>query len=301
MYYRIGRQLTPAAGPEPGEACVALFSGEQWAEARQRPEFALCQPVRYEGTRSCRLEVHRDYLAGEISLPLWQPDRQRRTFSCYIRAGWLIFVDDTGTVRPMLEKIASSRTWKDPSLERIIYDFLEELIQEDINRLEELEERIYRLENAVLSGTLDNFTHKMMALRKELLRLGGYYRQLVDIGQELQENENGFFQGENLYYFRLFTDRATRLQSSVQAMRDYSMQVWEVYQSQVDIRQNKIMKVLTVVTTLFLPLSLIAGWYGMNFAGMPELHWKYGYPLVILVSLGVVALCIWYFKKKRFL
>ena len=61
------------------------------------------------------------------------------------------------------------------------------------------------------------------------------------------------------------------------------------------------MKVLTVVTTVFLPLSLIAGWYGMNFANMPELHWSFGYPLVILFSALVVGVCIWIFRKKKFL
>ena len=60
------------------------------------------------------------------------------------------------------------------------------------------------------------------------------------------------------------------------------------------------MKVLTVVTTLCLPLSLIAGWYGMNFAHMPELQWAYGYPAVILVSAGILLGSIWYFRRKNF-
>ena len=61
------------------------------------------------------------------------------------------------------------------------------------------------------------------------------------------------------------------------------------------------MKTLTVVTTIFLPLSLIAGWYGMNFSNMPELHWAGGYPMVILLSLLIVTGCVILFKKKRFL
>ena len=61
------------------------------------------------------------------------------------------------------------------------------------------------------------------------------------------------------------------------------------------------MRILTVVTTIFLPLTLIAGWYGMNFTYMPELRWKYGYPLVIAISLAIICLSIWICKKKKFL
>ncbi len=300
MYYQISTCLTPVEQPGPGMEYVALFNSKEWETARKTAPFTPCLPLRYEGARSCRLEVHREYLSGMISLPPLEHGKETRTFCCYIMPGWLVLVDDTGTAAPVLERIAASKQWKTPGLARMIYDFLEELIREDAAHLEKLEERVSRLEEAVLGGTLDGFSHRMMALRKELLHLNSYYSQLVDVGQELQENENGFFPQEELYVFRLFTDRVIRLQAGAQTLREYSMQVWEVYQSQVGIRQNKIMKILTVVTTVFLPLSLIAGWYGMNFSNMPELRWKYGYPLVIGVSLAVVIFSLRYFKKKRF-
>ena len=73
-----------------------------------------------------------------------------------------------------------------------------------------------------------------------------------------------------------------------------------MFQSEIDIKQNRIMQILTIVTTVFLPLSLIVGWYGMNFAHMPELHWKYGYPMVIAVSSAVVVINLIICKKKKF-
>ena len=72
------------------------------------------------------------------------------------------------------------------------------------------------------------------------------------------------------------------------------------FQAEIDIRQNRIMKILTIVTTIFLPLTLVAGWYGMNFSNMPELSWKYGYPAVIVISLVIVMICLWTMKKKKF-
>ena len=71
--------------------------------------------------------------------------------------------------------------------------------------------------------------------------------------------------------------------------------------SQIEVQQNRVMSILTVVTTIFLPLTLIAGWYGMNFPGMPEFGWKYGYPTVIFISILIIILEILYFKKKKML
>ena len=79
------------------------------------------------------------------------------------------------------------------------------------------------------------------------------------------------------------------------------MQVQDVYQSEIGIRQNNVMKVLTIVTTVFLPLTLIAGWYGMNFVYMPELKWVYGYPVAIGASILVIIVSLWIFKKKKYL
>ena len=91
-----------------------------------------------------------------------------------------------------------------------------------------------------------------------------------------------------------------RLQAEAQALREYGIQVRELFQAEIDIRQNRLMKILTIVTTIFLPLTLVAGWYGMNFVHMPELTWQYGYPAVIVVSVAVVLVCLWVMKKKKF-
>ena len=92
-----------------------------------------------------------------------------------------------------------------------------------------------------------------------------------------------------------------RLQDQISSLRDYTVQLRDLFSTQLDIRQNRTMSILTVVTTIFLPLTLIAGWYGMNFRNMPELGWRFGYPAVIIVRVVIVIVCIAYFKKKKWL
>ena len=79
------------------------------------------------------------------------------------------------------------------------------------------------------------------------------------------------------------------------------MQLGDLYQSQIDLKQNRIMTILTVVTSIFMPLTLITGWYGMNFTYMPELDSPYAYPIVIIAALAIAIGSLLYFKKKKWL
>ena len=82
---------------------------------------------------------------------------------------------------------------------------------------------------------------------------------LIDLAQELEENENSFFRAENIRFFRLFSNRVSRLFDMVNSLLDYTNQIRDTYESRLDVKQNRIMTVLTVVTTIFMPLTLIAG------------------------------------------
>ena len=140
----------------------------------------------------------------------------------------------------------------------------------------------------------------MTALRKEINGWIRYYTQLDDMVCEFQENEDGLFSDGEVRMFHMAEKRIGRLNSEAQTLREYGLQLRELFQSEIDVRQNRVMKILTIVTTVFLPLTLVTGWYGMNFIHMPELEWEYGYPVVIAVSMLIVSVCLWIMKKKKF-
>ena len=157
------------------------------------------------------------------------------------------------------------------------------------------------LEDAIMQGDITGYPVEMNDIRGDLLDLRLHYEQLIDLGQELQENENDFFKEETLRYFQMFTERVIRLQDMVNSQREYTAQLRDLLQAQLEVKQNTIMTVLTVITTIFLPLTLIAGWYGMNFVNMPELAWIYGYPVIIIISVVIIAACLFWFKKKKWM
>lgn len=186
--------------------------------------------------------------------------------------------------------------------ERLLYHFLERLILDDTKFLENMELNMSLLETRMLKEQINPvFINEILMIKKELMYIRNYYEQLIDLGEVLQEDEHGMFSQENVKRFAFFTTQVNRLRDSVKHLEEYTVQLRETHDAMMDYHLNNIMKLLTVITTIFLPLTLIVGWYGMNFSNMPELDWEYGYVAVIAVSVMVVGFCIAAFKKHRLL
>lgn len=214
----------------------------------------------------------------------------------------VVFIDDCGMAQQIIHEIKRTKKWRLPSLERFIYDFLEMIINLDRDRLESYDSELGKIENLIEreDAELDS-VERANEIRGDLRVLRVHYEQLLDFTQELEENENNFFKPDNLRYFRLFSNRIERFRDTAKAVEDHAVQIRDIYKAHTDIKQNRIMTVLTVVTTIFMPLTLIVGWYGMNFRYMPELDSVWGYPVIIAVSLLVLIGSLLYFKKKKWL
>ena len=171
------------------------------------------------------------------------------------------------------------------------HQFLLELTASDIYRLETLENMIIALEDRLFlnPSPSEDGIHDIIKVRKDLLKAKRYYEQMEFLSDEMSAVDPAFS----------FIDKKfDRLMEFVLHLQSYIESVRDAYQSQIDIEQNQIMKFFTVVTTIFTPLTLITGWYGMNFI-IPEYDWKRGYLYVIALSLAVVAAMIFLFRRKK--
>lgn len=174
------------------------------------------------------------------------------------------------------------------------------VLKEDLAYLQSQELQITRMEELILKGKCPEFNTKMLPVKKQLARFFRYYNQLLSMEQEMASEKIIFWEEQDMEWLECFRNRCNLLAQETQFTREYIMQVQEVYQSEIEIRQNDVMKALTMVTTICFPLSLIAGWYGMNFRHMPEIYSVYGYPIVIVVSVLIVISSLIIFKKKKF-
>ena len=246
----------------------------------------------------CKVEAEQDYFCGSLAIPNAVDllgSRYRLLF--FINKQYVLLVSEDGYGKRIADHLRNRKMSSQTSTEKVLAMILADIIAKDNVMLEKFERELMEMEEEAMRRQTELFLKHMIRVRKQLLILRGYYEQLIEVGRELEENENDLFAKKQLKYFGSISDRAERLLHRCIHLIDYAGQVKEVYQGKVDERQNRNMQYLTVVSTIFFPLTLITGWYGMNFENMPEL--AHGYPYVAVISVLVVIVCIWIFKKKK--
>ena len=305
LVYRIGETLEAVSLKRIGEngtPYAAIAGASEWKQKRALFEMEIEDEDEMADMSATKAVVNFDALIGTFSIPRREDIcGETRKFAFALNERGVVFIDDDGIARELVQSISARKKWREPSLERFLYDFIEQIISRDAAILEKYDKRLSRLEDAILSDEEEDPAAEINDVKGELLDFKAHYDQLIDLCQELEENENGFFREENTRYFHLLKERLERFRGRLISLQEYSTQVRELYQTMIDVRQNRIMAHLTVITSIFMPLTLIAGWYGMNFTHMPERGTSWGYIGVIVLSAAIVALSVWYIKKKKWL
>ena len=305
MYYLIRETLTEAVADsikDSGCQYVAILSTEEWMSDRELFDMGIDIEPETDRIGSTKAEANYDSVTGSFFIP----DRNdfkapEKKFAFALDEKGVVFIDDGGTVQTIVDVIRNTQKWKFPCLERFLFSFLEQIIRQDRQLLVSYDRELDVLEDEIDLNDNEKALERVYEIRADIRDLKIHYEQLLDLCQEFEENENGFFKTENLRYFRLFISRIERLRDSAVSMTDQVIQIRDIYKARLDIRQNRIMTILTVIATIFMPLTLITGWYGMNFRYMPELESVWGYPVIIIICLLIVMISLWYFKRKKWL
>ena len=218
-------------------------------------------------------------------------------FGFYLSESSLLLIEDVGDLKAYIEKkFEYFENIAKPS--EVLLNIMQSMIEDDVLYLShvesQLEKNIDQLDHSDSMQMIDFVSQ----YRRKMSKLNLYYQQLINIGVLFQSKICSQYIDDSSNW-QMFTLQNERLQQYVELLKDDINQLNQTYQSKQQIQQNKIMGVLTIVTTIFLPLNLLVGWYGMNFSTMKELDWQYGYPLVIILSIIIVVCEIIYFKKKK--
>lgn len=282
---------------------IDVITEEEYHKEYEKERY---QPLSFRGRiRHCKVEIFESYIRGTLAIPNKKyAENKKQCCRFYFDKERLVFVGETEWVINCLERIEDRQIADLITPAQVLFELLGVLVSEEGEYLDDYEDSLCEQENHMLlkaNQIPSNFDHYILRTRKELLILNHYYKQLAELGQLLSDCPNDIIEPKAKSYFRFFAKRLERLLTDAQNLREYCLQIRDMYQTRLDVRQNKIMQLLTIVTTIFMPLTLLTGWYGMNFRHMPELAWKYGYGIVVLLALFLIITEWLIFKKKKWL
>lgn len=180
----------------------------------------------------------------------------------------------------------------------LAYALIDAVVDGYFPLLESHGERIERLEDEVTRDARSDHIDDIHAVKRDLLGLRRAIWPQREMLNMLVRDENPLVQPATRVYLRDAYDHVIQLMDMLESYREIASGLVDIHLSAMSTRMNEIMKVLTVIASVFIPLSFIAGVYGMNFETMPELGWRFGYPAALLLMLGCALGLLWYFRRK---
>jgi len=183
----------------------------------------------------------------------------------------------------------------------VVYSLIDAIVDNYFAVLETMGERIEALQGQLVERPSREVLQRIHEAKRTLLFLRRSVWPLREVLGTLQRDLSKHVDAATVPYFRDVYDHTIEVIDTLETYREMTSGMLDIYLSSISNRLNEVMKTLTIIATIFMPLTFIAGVYGMNFAHMPELRWPLGYPLILLVMLAVSMGMLFYFRRKKWL
>ena len=213
------------------------------------------------------------------------------------------FQETTGDIfEPVKERIRKDKgRIRKMGPDFLLYALIDAVVDNYLIVLENINERVEDLEEELISRPEPRTLESIHNFKRELIFLKKALWPLRDLIGTLERGETELIQEKTTIFFKDVYDHTIHMIDTVETYRDLVSGMMEVFLTSVSNRMNEVMKMLTIIATIFIPLTFIAGVYGMNFNNMPELTWHYGYYMILFVMLIVALNMLIWFKRKDFL
>lgn len=181
----------------------------------------------------------------------------------------------------------------------LLYRLVDTIVDSYYSVLEKIGEQVESIEENISKNPTVKDFQQIQKIRKEFIYLRRVVYPLREAINKIVKNENGFIDENNEKYFADVYDHVIHLIDSLDTYKDLTSTMMDLYMNTINYKMNEVMKLLTIITTIFIPLSFIAGIYGMNFENMPELGWQNGYFGVLAIMGAIFIMMIVYFRYKK--
>jgi magnesium transporter len=205
------------------------------------------------------------------------------------------------SVSSMLDRVRKDGRLMRRGADFLAHDLIDALVDNIMPTIEEMDEKNDQLEAQALHEPKRETLTSIMQLKRSILALTRVILPQREIVNRLSRGEYALISERAQIYYRNIYDHLVRIEMLTLGLRDMTESVLSTYLSSVSNRMNEVMKVLTLIATIFIPLTFIAGIYGMNFANMPELEWRYGYFSILIVMAVIGISLVVYFRRRSWL
>lgn len=260
--------------------------------------FSLLDGLKHR--RFCKAEIVDDsVVCGQIVIPKKEDEDEENDIFGFCTSNDGLYLINTPSL--LKDKIQRMRMLDNNDKFGVLTlsTIISQLIKDDFYYLQNQEEDLKRLEDIIFNDSDKNDDVKIFEARKNISRFTRYYDQLLESLEDIQDFCRDIKMEEEEETLGRLYRKVERLEALSTLVGDYAKQLLDLHSSRVASQQNDIMTLLTIVTSIIAPLTLITGWYGMNFIHMPELRSPFGYISVIGVCVLIVALELWYMKRKN--
>ncbi|MFD2550692.1 magnesium/cobalt transporter CorA [Bizionia sediminis] len=184
----------------------------------------------------------------------------------------------------------------------LLYALMDAVVDHYYIVSETMGNKVEDLEDLLFNGTIkEDLSQQVLNLKKELLKVRRAIFPLREIISRIQKTDSHLILQKNLQFYNDVYDHIIQLSDSIDIFREMIWSLMDMYMTTISNKMNEVMKVLTIIATIFIPLTFIAGVYGMNFDHMPELHYKHSYYILWLVMVLIFIGMRYYFKRKKWL
>ncbi|MFT6625092.1 MAG: magnesium transporter [Cycloclasticus sp.] len=206
-------------------------------------------------------------------------------------------------LKPIIQRIKTSKgRFTSLGTDYLAYTILDAIVDQNFILIDSLDDAVTTLEDELMTSEPSrNTLNTIQQLKREIISIRRYVSPVRELLAGMLRSESHLIDAKTHVYLRDVSDHAIRVTESIESYRDILTGLLEIYISSVSNKMNEVMKVLTVFASIFIPLTFIAGIYGMNFEYMPELKWKWAYPSLWVAFIAIPVVLLIYFKKKKWL
>lgn len=206
-------------------------------------------------------------------------------------------------MQPVIQRIKSAKNrFRSSESDYLAYAILDTVVDQNFILIDNLDDAVTLIEDDLLASEPSvNTVNTIQKLKREMISIRRNISPLRELMAAMLRSDTELIHEKTHIYLRDVSDHAIRVTESIESYRDILSGLLDIYISSVSNKMNEVMKVLTVFASIFIPLTFLAGIYGMNFEYMPELKWKWAYPVLWLVFITVTYGLLHYFKKKKWI